>query len=633
MTPATSKGQSRKPRAPAASEPDSSENEGTTSSTTTNPTTHIPSVTRSSTNQPHSPSPQLEKSDRISKEKQKFFRLSAIFADKKRAAEKKKVEAAKKATLEEKKKTEATKNSASEEKKVLSKTVNSDVNKNKIDTGETGKRVSSSVDASKRVSSSRNRPELETSDKVVKKCESKCNTRTIKNKSNNKLDVKNKEKKTKPVPSPTKTSTPLTKNKIISKTLVNRAKKIDKKPVVSKPDRIISAESSSDEESVKKHEHVNSDSSLDSSECSTSSSDDSSSMESDSDSSAHPSETSRMSLSVSKLKSSSSLFVSTSSPMSTFGSISGINNSKDSKVWGFAAAAAEANRTKRDSFGGIFNKNESKEGIFNKNESKDSFASADDKTSTSTSTTSEDKSKPGFGQLKGLFDGLSHLFTTSSTRSRTSSTPNYNPTRRKRPSEKVPEKEASKQSVEPKEEKRPKVEKEPKPERDTGKTGNKQKLLSMNPKPESAVGIASVVTKQSNITIPPKIPKRITPTTIPPETERKTPRTNTVPEDLSWNKMSPSKLVKTAVNSKRHELERRNFLKGDCPSFGGIGYRGFSHSSLLEDVRMKKRNLIAEATQTNHPLSVPQPSNNQPGKMGHRTHSYNYPIRIPVLFQ
>lgn len=39
---------------------------------------------------------------------------------------------------------------------------------------------------------------------------------------------------------------------------------------------------------------------------------------------------------------------------------------------------------------------------------------------------------------------------------------------------------------------------------------------------------------------------------------------------------------------------------------------------IVEDARMKKRNLIAEATQTNHPLSVPPTpiTNNQTGKIG-----------------
>lgn len=657
-TPASSKGQSRKSRAPAASEPESSENEGTTSSTTAS-LSHAPSVTRSSSHH-HSPSELLEKSDRISKEKQKFFRLSAIFADKKRAADKKKAEAAKNAALEEKKLLN----------KPTNKPVNSDVNKNRIET----------VDAGKRVSTTRSRTEpLEVSEssKVVKKreCESKCNTRTNKIKSNNKLDVKNKEKKTKPVPSPVKVSTPVTKNKIISKALASKVKRVEKKPVVVKHEESSSA-SSSEEEPPKEPHPADSESSMDTSEeCSTSSSDESTSMDSDSDTSAHRSENSRMSLTGPKLKPSSSLFVSTkNTTMSTFGSISGINDSKDSKVWGFAAAAAEANKSNnfanKESFGSFssnFIKNESK--------SSDSFSMlADDKTSTSTSTSnsSYDKLKPGLGQLRGLFDGLSHLFTTNESRSRTSTTPNYNPTRRKRTSEKPLEKEkepTKKTLTEPKEEKRPKIEPKEKENNNVKKasvistttntnmssstsaststntsaststttsastsTSNSTSTSTIIPKPESAVGIASVLAKQTNITIPPKIPRRITPHTISTQVERKPPRPAIFPptseDHKPWMQMTPSNLVKTAVNSKRHELERRNFLKGEVP-FGGLGYMGFSHSSLLEDVRMKKRNLIAEATQTNHPLSVPQPSNNQPGKMGHRTHPTKPVCPIP----
>lgn len=578
-TPASSKGQSRKSRAPIpASEPDSSENEGTPCSTTAS-LPFPPSGTRSST-QIQSPSDQLEKSDRISKEKQKFFRLSAIFADKKRAAQKKKIEAAKNAELDEKK---CLNNKTP-------KTVNSDVNKNRIES--IGKRVSSS-----RTRSEVEKVETSDSSKATKKrdSENKCVTRTSNVKSN-----KIKEKKPKVVPAPAKIS----KSKIISKALASKNKKVENKPV----EKESSSAPSSDEEVNQKGNQENEadcDSSMDSSEeCSSSSSDESSSLESDSDSSNHPSETK---IPGSKLKPSSSLFVATTSTsMNTFGSIGGISDSKDSEIWGFAAAAAEAKNNnvfgKTDTAGNFISN-----GI--KTESKiDSLSSqVDDKSSNSTSnssSSSSDRLKPGFGQLRGLFDGLSHLFTTGENRSRTNTMPNYSLSRRKRPSEKQIEKEASKKVVvEVQEEKKPKL--EPKSE------------SSINPKPENAVGIASVVTKQSNITVPPKIPRRITPTTIYSD---KVFRSRKFMEEQSpCTPMTPSNLVKTAVNSKRHELERRNFLKGEVP-FGGLGYMGFSHSSLLEDVRMKKRNLIAEATQINHPLSVPQPSNNQPGKMGHRTH-------------
>lgn len=80
--------------------------------------------------------------------------------------------------------------------------------------------------------------------------------------------------------------------------------------------------------------------------------------------------------------------------------------------------------------------------------------------------------------------------------------------------------------------------------------------------------------------------------------------------------MTPSNLVKTAVYSKRHEIDRRNFLKSEAI----LGSVGIEHSSMtiVEDSRMKKRNFIAETAQTNHPLSVPstQIANNQTGKIG-----------------
>lgn len=536
-TPVSGKG-SRKSRIQAASEGDSSENEGTTSSTTASPSL-LPD-TRSSTHH-HPPSDQLEKSDRISKEKQKFFRLSAMFADKKRAQEKRKL-------------AEATAKQADDRKPPLNnKIVNaSDVNKNRIETV---------ADATK------SRNELSDNRKVVNKCESKCRTK----KSNNVLD-----------------------------------KNVPKVSKVSKVPKVPNSSSSSSDES--QENQAGSDSS-DSSDCSSSRSDESTSSDSDSDSSQR-SDASR-GYAVSKLKPSSSLFISTDnkSSMTTFGSISGISDGVDNKIWGFAAAAAAAAaEAKNNSFGA-----KNTFGNFNSFKDVESFA----KLAEDGKTAIAEKVKPGFGQLKGLFDGLSHLFTAKESRSRTGTTPNYNPSRRKRANEKSDKPECKPEKEPPNdEEKRVKLEED---------VREPKAITNVNPKPETAVGIASVVTKQSNITIPPKIPKRITPTTIYPEVERKnSPR----PPEEPWTQMTPSNLVKTAVNSKRHELERRNFLKGDIP-FGGLGYMGFSHSSLLEDVRMKKRNLIAEATQTNHPLSVPQPSNNQQGKMGHRTLPINPSSRLP----
>lgn len=76
--------------------------------------------------------------------------------------------------------------------------------------------------------------------------------------------------------------------------------------------------------------------------------------------------------------------------------------------------------------------------------------------------------------------------------------------------------------------------------------------------------------------------------------------------------MTPSRLVKTAVTSKSLEQERRRMLKVDTgvPFFGAAGSRFlpmscFFPSSLLsnssaDDSKLKKKHLIAEATQTQH---------------------------------
>ncbi|KAK3928002.1 Histone acetyltransferase KAT6A [Frankliniella fusca] len=71
-----------------------------------------------------------------------------------------------------------------------------------------------------------------------------------------------------------------------------------------------------------------------------------------------------------------------------------------------------------------------------------------------------------------------------------------------------------------------------------------------------------------------------------------------------WNHMSPSRLVKTAVDSKTHEQEqRRRVMKDEL------------HESPPDDIKQKKKRLIAEATQTHHhyqqnPFLVPQPPTN-----------------------
>lgn len=107
-----------------------------------------------------------------------------------------------------------------------------------------------------------------------------------------------------------------------------------------------------------------------------------------------------------------------------------------------------------------------------------------------------------------------------------------------------------------------------------------------------------------------------------------------------WNHMSPSLLVKTAVDSKTHEQEqRRRVMKNDL-----------SCISPTDEIKQKKKRLIAEATQTHHQnqhssFLVPQPPTNtasacmvlpasQPGKK--TTHlfplAFHCKASEPILF-
>lgn len=153
----------------------------------------------------------------------------------------------------------------------------------------------------------------------------------------------------------------------------------------------------------------------------------------------------------------------------------------------------------------------------------------------------KEKEKPGAGQLKGLFDGLSHFFSAPGiSRSKPGAPmPNYAPDRRKRTHEESKEKEISKdinpvkdiKEVPEVKEVKEKASKTPKLEtRDVSPTNKERKH-----EPKDS----------------PRIPKPgiFTPSDESLFSNEKPP------------KMTPSNLVKTAVNSKRLEHERRK-LKG-----------------------------------------------------------------------
>ncbi|KAG8325473.1 hypothetical protein J6590_066967 [Homalodisca vitripennis] len=158
--------------------------------------------------------------------------------------------------------------------------------------------------------------------------------------------------------------------------------------------------------------------------------------------------------------------------------------------------------------------------------------------------------RPGFGQLKGLFDGLSHLFTTPAhSRFRTgANTPNYNPGRRK------PRKEL--------------------PKRKHKTVLNEIRSMKKVPKAGSPPSSEEVT----------KPPPAHHPVTVP----------NNTPPTIE-NYLSPSFLVKTAVNAKKHESEKRRIFKEEGPNI-------VSDSMMrLHEKQAQKRELIAAATLAHHP--------------------------------
>lgn len=155
--------------------------------------------------------------------------------------------------------------------------------------------------------------------------------------------------------------------------------------------------------------------------------------------------------------------------------------------------------------------------------------------------------RSGFGQLKGLFDGLSHLFSTPAlSRFRTgANAPNYNPGRRK-----------------------PRIEL---PKRKQKSVINEIKAIKKVPK----TVLPSVEVKQPvSFSQKPHVRKTSTP--------------------LEEKYLSPSFLVKTAANAKRHESERRRIFKEEGPHIVSDSMMRFHEKQAL------KRDLIAEATQAHH---------------------------------
>lgn len=109
----------------------------------------------------------------------------------------------------------------------------------------------------------------------------------------------------------------------------------------------------------------------------------------------------------------------------TFGSIGGMNEDKNAP-WGFAAAAQAVESRK------VENKKAKADG---RKETKNLFTNPPENVSlfdnNSNAKFEEKKPSHGLGQLKGLFDGLSHFFTAPTPSRLSRSQPNYNPNKRK----------------------------------------------------------------------------------------------------------------------------------------------------------------------------------------------------------
>lgn len=175
----------------------------------------------------------------------------------------------------------------------------------------------------------------------------------------------------------------------------------------------------------------------------------------------------------------------------------------------------------------------------------------------------DNKVRPGSGQLRSLFDGLSHFFSASAhsrARSTGAPAPNYAPDRRKRPN--------------------------------TEDTVKMNKLSKNNQRNKSDDSLNKLKErKKTEATEVSRVPK---PGIFVPSDESLYSSLN---EKLP--RMTPSNLVKTAVNSKRHEHERRKLMKDDALSLIKSDPSSPSSSSSRHEQQSRKK--PADASQMGHP--------------------------------
>lgn len=522
---------------------DSSDFEGTTSPhpTNNNPTTTTTTITNNTRGSPspsETPSPSrspqrqtpaqpppsdaLETNDRMSKEKQKFFRLSAFNADKKR------------------------------EKRLLQP-------KNQQELDKTEQQPKK--DAGSRLKENAKRPVQPV--KKVQVCRQK-----------------NGVKKEISAPSPAKSCPKQFSNKIVP------APQHDKKVVGAKkkPENKIEEPKLSES----------------SSECSSSSDDDDDSSD-DSDSGSTSSSNSDSRMSIDKIP--GNIFSSSNNKVETFGSISGITVDKD-VPWGFAAAAAEAQ--KKDGLYAFGNTSRHDDNFDN------SRLQADEKNG-SKSLDKSQATRVGIGQLKSLFDGLSHLFAPpTSNRASRGSAPNYNPNRRKPKENEVQRKE-------------PKIERLR--DRDTlskPKDVQKPKRREQELKSEPPAKVVKIEDEEKMDCSRPDPPVH---TVLLPRSPLPSAPPSTVPSssDCSSCVVSPSGMVKRAVNSKQlqpADSNSRKLAKGEALAAAAAA----APSRAADACDVKKRPPPTTATTVAAPFA-----NSQTGKIGSPYHQVSLPQSPPQM--
>lgn len=255
----------------------------------------------------------------------------------------------------------------------------------------------------------------------------------------------------------------------------------------------------------------------------------------------------------------------------------------EDKPWGFAAAAAKlkvespffsnitnifgASLPKLDMSDTLTFGSHSQSAVNSLNSKKKQ--KFDRKTQSIGFTNADNKVKPGSGQLKSLFDGLSHFFSApTNCRARSGiQTPNYAPDRRKRSSTD-----------------------------DIAKSNKIPKSNQKNKRDDSPSTNKLKERKKTEVTEISRVPK---PGIFVPSDESIFSSLN---EKLP--KMTPSNLVKTAVNSKRHEHERRKLMKDDSSlvKCADSSLPSSSPSSSRHEQQQSRKKQTSETNQICHPV-------------------------------